>query len=168
MKFVKIILLACMLCSAAMARAEEADPALHLKAVQELMAAMQTEKMMRTITGTSGFPSEAKRTIAFAKLAKVPPAEIHARLGRQVRRYVSLSTALEMTRYYNSAYGKKVLHASYNSSASLGGAWRPAPTAAERADMNRPAFIKAKKELEQADQQIRYEGFLLMQAINRA
>jgi hypothetical protein len=167
MKFVKVLLLVGMLVSGSFARAAD-EPVAHLKAVTELMAAMQTEKMMRTITGTSGFPSEEKRAIAFAKLAKVPPAEIYQRLGRQSRRYISLATALEMTHYYKSAYGQKVLFSTYNSRASFGGGGGPVPTAAERKDMARPEFIKAKKEFDEAEQSIRHEGFLLMGAINRA
>jgi len=165
MKFVKVVLLVGMLVSGAVARAAD-DPAAHLKAVTELMEAMQTEKMMRTITGTSGFPSEEKRALAFAKLAKLKPAEIYQRLGRQVRPHVSMATALEMTHYYNSPYGQQVLRATYNSSASLGGSG-PRPSPAERKEMNRPAFIQAKKEFDAAEPAIQHEGFLLMQAINR-
>ncbi|UUZ47462.1 hypothetical protein LP420_29970 [Massilia sp. B-10] len=57
MKFVKVLLLVGMLVAASLVRAAD-EPVAHLKAVTELMAAMQTEKMMRTITGTSGFASE--------------------------------------------------------------------------------------------------------------
>jgi hypothetical protein len=167
MKFVKVLLLVGMLVSGSLARAAD-EPVAHLKAVTDLMAAMQTEKMMRTITGTSGFASEEKRAIAFTKLAKVPAAEIHQRLGRQSRRYISMATALEMTHYYQSAYGQKMLYSTYNSRASLGGGGGPVPTAAERKDMARPEFIKAKKEFDGAEQYIRHEGFLLMGAINRS
>lgn len=166
MKFVKVLLLVGMLVAGAVARAAD-DPVAHLKAVTDLMAAMQTEKMMRTITGTSGFPSEAQRTAAFDKLAKIPPAEIHQRLGRQVRPHLSMATALEMTHFYSTEYGKKVLFRTYNSGATFGGRSAPAPTAAERKDMSRPEFIKAKKEFDAADTAIHHEGFLLLQAINR-
>ena len=76
MKFIKVLLLLSMLAAASLARAAD-EPVAHLKAVTELMAAMQTEKMMRTITGTSGLPSEAKRTIAVAKLAKLRASARH-------------------------------------------------------------------------------------------
>lgn len=166
MKFVKVLLLVGMLVSGAVARAAD-DPAAHLKAVTDLMAAMQAEKMMRTITGTSGFPSEDKRTLAFAKLAKISPAEIHQRLGRQVRPHISMATALEMTHFYGTQYGQKVLYSTYNSGATFGGRGAPVPSAAERKDMSRPAFIKAKKEFDAADAAIHHEGFMLLQAINR-
>ncbi|HEY0065591.1 MAG TPA: hypothetical protein VGC21_25975 [Telluria sp.] len=167
MKFVKVVMLVTLLLTGLVTRAAEADPAGHLKAVQDLMAAMQTEKMMRSITGASGFPSEAQRTAAFAKLAKIKPAEIHERLGRQTQRHISQATAFEMTQYYNLAYGKGVLYQTYNSGPGMAGSRAPTPSASERKFMSRPEFIKAKKEFDAAEPAIRHEGFLLMQAINR-
>lgn len=168
MKFMQVIALVAMLVAGGAATANDADPVAHLKAMEGLMRAMQAEKMMRTITGQSGFPVEAQRASTFAKLAKMPPAEIHARLGRQSRTYLSQASAEEMTRYFSSAYGKQVLHQTYNGSASLMGPVAPVQTAAERKDFSRPAFIKAKKEFDKAEPLIRHEGFKLMQAINRS
>ncbi|SHG47214.1 hypothetical protein [Massilia sp. CF038] len=165
MKFAKVMLLVTMLLTSVVGRAAEADPAAHLKAVQGLMAAMQTEKLMRSITGTSGFASEALRAKAFAKLATVKPSDIHERLGRQTQRFISQSTAVEMTAYYNLAHGRAVLWQTYNSRPGFAKNDAPTPTPNERKFMSRPEFIKAKKELDAAEPAIRHEGFLLMQAI---
>lgn len=137
----------------------------HVRAVTDLMAAMQAEKMMRTITGTSRYASEAQRTAAYAKLDKVPPAQIYARLAYPLARTISAETATEMARFYATDYGKKVVYRMYNSRASYGEPTGPVVTAAERKDMQRPAFIKASKELAAADGAIRHEGFVLLQSI---
>ena len=79
----------------------------HVRAVTDLLAAMHAEKMMRTITGTSRYASEAQRTAAYAKLEKVPPAQIHARLAYPLARTISAETASEMARFYSTDYGKK-------------------------------------------------------------
>lgn len=137
----------------------------HVRAVTDLMAAMQAEKMMRTITGTSRYASEAQRAAAYAKLEKVPPAQIYARLAYPLARTISAETATEMARFYATDYGKKVVYRMYNSRASYGEPTAPVVTAAERKDMQRPAFIKASKELAAADGAIRHEGFVLLQSI---
>lgn len=168
MKFMKSLALVAMLAASALASANQEDPAAHLKAVQDMMKAMQAEKMMRTITGQSGFPAEAQRKATFAKLEKIPPAEIHQRLARASRQYVSLPTAIEMTRFYSSAYGKQVLHQTYNSGASLTGPSAPVQSASERQQFSQPAFLKAKKEFDKAEPMIQHEGFRLMQAISKS
>jgi hypothetical protein len=143
----------------------------HVQAVTDLMAAMQAEKMMRTIAGTSHYASEAQRTATFAKLEKVPPAQTYARLAYPLARTISAETATEMARFYASSYGKKIVYGMYNNKVSYagqtgpGGLAGPAPTAAERKDMQRPAFIKASKELAEAEGVIRHEGFVLLQSI---
>ena len=137
----------------------------HVQAVTDLLAAMQMEKMMRTITGSSRYASEAQRSAAYAKLEKVPPAQIYARLAYPLARSVSAETASEMARFYSSSYGKKVVYQMYNSKASYGAQAAPTATTAERQDMQRPAFIKASKALAEADGVIRHEGFLLLQSI---
>jgi hypothetical protein len=158
-------------CSLSFADARAAAPAAaavtvgHVRAVTDLMAAMQTEKMMRYIAGTSHYASEQQRTATYAKLDKVPPAQIHARLAYPLARTISEETASEMTRFYSSSYGKKILYQTYNSKGSFGEPAAPAATAAERKNMQRPAFIKASKTLAQADGIIRHEGFLLLQSI---
>jgi hypothetical protein len=137
----------------------------HVQAVTDLMAAMQVEKMMRTIAATSRYPTEQQRTDAYAKLEKVPPAQIYARLAYPLARTISQETASEMARFYSSRYGKKVVYQMYNHSVSYGEPAMPAATAAERKDMQRPAFIKASKSLAEADAIIRHEGFVLLQKI---
>ena len=173
MKLIKTLTLAVLVASSALsfAAAPAAAPAAgvvtvgHVKAVTELMAAMQMEKMMRTITGASRYASEEQRTAAYAKLDKVPKEQIYARLAYPLARTISAETATEMTRFYTSPYGKKVVYQMYNSKVSYGEQAGPALTAAERKDMQRPAFIKASKELADADAIIRHEGFVLLQSI---
>lgn len=137
----------------------------HVQAVTDLMTAMQMEKMMRTITGSSRYASEAQRAAAYAKLGKVAPTQIYARLAYPLARTISAETANEMTRFYTSSYGKKVVYQMYNSKVSYGNAAGPVATAAERKDMQRPAYLKASKALADADGVIRHEGFVLLQSI---
>jgi hypothetical protein len=158
-------------CNLSFAAAPAAAPAAgiitvgHVQSITDLMAAMQMEKMMRTIAGSSRYASEQQRTAAYAKLDKVPPAQIYARLAYPLASTISAETASEMARFYSSSYGKKVVYQMYNSKASYGEPARPAATAAERKDMQRPAFIKASKALADADGVIRHEGFVLLQSI---
>lgn len=168
MKFMKGLTLAVMLSASSLALANQEDPAAHLKAVQDMMKAMQAEKMMRTITGRSGFPAEAQRKATFAKLDKLPPAEIHQRLARASRQFVSMPTAIEMTRFYSSAHGRQVLQQTYNSGASLMAPQAPAMSNSERQQFSRPDFLKAKKEFDKAEPMIQHEGFRLMQAIAKS
>jgi hypothetical protein len=173
MKFAKTLGLAVLIAAggASFAAAPPAAPAGavitvgHVQAVTELMAAMQMEKMMRTIAGASRYANDQQRTAAYAKLDKVPPAQIHARLAYPLARAISAETAGEMARFYSSSYGKKVVYQMYNSKVSYGEPAGPAATAAERKDMQRPAFIKASKALAEADGVIRHEGFVLLQSI---
>lgn len=173
MKLLKTLGLAVLIASSTLsfAAAPAAAPAAgvitvgHVQAVTDLMAAMQMEKMMRTITGASRYPSEARRSATYAKLEKVPPAQIYARLAYPLARTISAETASEMARFYSSSYGKKIVYQMYNSKASYGAPTAPAATAAERQDMQRPAFIKASKALAEADGVIRHEGFVLLQSI---
>ncbi|MDQ2990258.1 MAG: hypothetical protein M3R60_14260 [Pseudomonadota bacterium] len=137
----------------------------HVRAVTDLLAAMQAEKMMRSITGASRYASEAQRAAAYAKLEKVPPAQIYARLAYPLARTISAETATEMARFYATDYGKKMVYRMYNSRPSFGEPNGPVASAAERKDMQRPAFIKASKELAAADGVIRHEGFVLLQSI---
>lgn len=139
----------------------------HVQAVTDLMVAMQMEKMMHTITGSSRYASDAQRAAAYAKLEKVPPAQIYARLAYPLARSISAETASEMARFYSSSYGKKLVYRMYNSKASFAEPNGPVATAAERKDMQRPAFVKASKALAEADGAIGHEGFVLLQAIAR-
>jgi hypothetical protein len=137
----------------------------HVQAVTDLMAAMQMEKMMRSIAGSSRYANEQQRTAAYAKLDKVPPAQIYARLAYPLARTISAETASEMARFYSSSYGKKVVYQMYNRKASYGEPPMPAATSAERKDMQRPAFIKASKALAEAEGIIHHEAFVLLQSI---
>ena len=173
MKLMKMLGLAVLIASSAVsfAAVPAATPAStvitvgHVKAVTNLMAAMQMEKLMRTITGTSRYASEEQRTAAYAKLDKVPKEQIYARLAYPLARSISAETANEMARFYSSPYGKKLVYQMYNSKGGYGEPATPSLTAAERKDMQRPEFIKAQKALADADDTIRHEGFLLLQQI---
>jgi hypothetical protein len=171
MKLVKALGLAVLIatCNASYAAASAAAPAVitngHVRAVTDLMAAMQMEKMMRSVTGASRYASEQQRAAAYAKLEKTPKEQIYARLAYPLARTISAETATEMARFYSSSYGKKLLNQMYNSRPTYGEPARPTPTAAERADMQRPAYIKASKALADAEGVIRHEGFVLLQAI---
>jgi hypothetical protein len=173
MKLMKTLGLAVLVasCSLSYAAAPAAAPAAgvitvgHVQAVTDLMAAMQMEKKMRTIAYSTRFANEQQRTAAHAKLEKVPPAQIYARLAYPLARFISAETASEMARFYSTSYGKKIVYQMYNNTAAFAGPAQPAATADERKDMQRPAFIKASKALADADGAIRHEGFVLLQAI---
>ena len=171
MKLVKALGIAVLIATCNASYAAAPAPAVitngHVRAVTDLMAAMQMEKMMRSVTGASRYASEQQRAAAYAKIDKTPKEQIYARLAYPLARTISAETATEMARFYSSSYGKKLLNQMYNSRPTYGEPARPTPTAAERADMQRPAFIKASKALADADGVIRHEGFVLLQAIAR-
>lgn len=153
--------------SAAPAAAPVGAPAAsHVKPVQDMLAAMQAEKMMRSIAGASRYSSEEQRKAVFDKLDKVPAAEVHQRLAAPVARLVSVETATEMTKYYASSYGQRVLKSMYNSGPSYGDN-TPVPTPAERKALKNPELVKALKAFAQAEDGIRHEGFLLLQVISK-
>ena len=172
MKLTKVLGFAALLVSSplALAAAPAAPPATgapaasHVKPIQDMLAAMQAEKMMRSIAGASRYVNEEQRKSVFAKLDKVPPAQIYQRLAAPVARLVSAETAVEMTRFYTSSYGQKVLRQAYNSGPSYGNS-DPAATAAEQKELKRPEYRKAHKAFLEAETGIRHEGFVLLQAI---
>lgn len=180
MKLMKTLGLAALLAASSLshAQAPAAKPAAkpaavvvtngQVRALTGLLAAMQAEKLMRTVAGQSRYANVEQQNAVFAKLEKVPPAKIHARLAYPLAKVISEETANEMARFYNTPYGKKVVYAMYNSSASYSGAGGPVPTAAERKELNNPAYLKAKKELDAADDIIRSEAFKLLQSISKA
>lgn len=142
----------------------------HVKAVTDLMAAMQAEKMMRTTASLSQYANEAQRASVFAKLEKVPPAQIYARLAYPLAKFISAETAVEMTRFYTTPYGKQVVYKMYNSSGGMQGmGLGEAKTAdvAEKKELKRPEYVKAKRELAEADSAIHHETFVLLQAISK-
>lgn len=139
-----------------------------VKAVNALLVAMQVEKLMRTVTGTARFATEEQRTAAFAKLEKVPPTQIHARLAYPLASVISVETANEMARFYGTPHGKKIVYRMYNTGGTFGEPDTKASIAAAKKDMQRPEYIKASKELAAADDAIRHEAFVLLQSINKA
>lgn len=148
--------------------AAKAPDAAHIKAVQDLMAAMQAEKLMRAVASRSRYASEAQRQSVFAKIEKTPPAVIYQRLAAPVAKLVSAETALEMTRFYGTPYGQKVIHKKYNSGPQLmmqGMQEQVAPE--EKKERKRAAYVKASKELADAQPAIESEVFKLLQAINK-
>jgi hypothetical protein len=140
----------------------------HVKAVNELLVAMQIEKLMKTITGTSRFATEEQRAAAFAKLERVPPMKIYERLAYPLAQVISAETAKEMARFYLTPHGRKLVYKMYNSAGTFGDPLTPAEKAAEKADYKRPEYIKANAELAIADDAIRHEAFVLLQSIIKA
>ncbi|MEO7581010.1 MAG: hypothetical protein ABIT83_25680 [Massilia sp.] len=138
----------------------------HVQAAYNLLAAMQAEKMMRMTAGASRYPTEAARLAVMDKLLKVPPATIYQKLALPLAKLVSEETALEMTKMYSSPYGKRLLHDTYNSGPSMYGPVTEA-SKAERAELARPALVKAGKALKEAEEPLRHEMFVLLQEINR-
>ncbi|HBZ06917.1 MAG TPA: hypothetical protein DEP03_11250 [Massilia sp.] len=139
----------------------------HVKAVQDLLGAMQFEFAMRGVASRTRYPSEAQRQAVFARLDKMPPAEIHRRLAPALTRFVSADTAIEMTRFYGTSYGKKVIHSKYNSSAQImmPGARATVPPE-EKKERKRAAYVTASKELADAEPMFQREAFKLLQAIS--
>lgn len=146
------------------APAAGAPDAATVKAAQELLAAMQAEKLVRYVAGTSRFPSEQARTAAMAKVDKLTAADVYQRLSVPVAKLVSAETATEMARFYQSSYGQKVLKQQYNSGPSLGDS-TPQPTKEEKVELKKPAYVKASKELEAAQPAIRHEVFVLIKSV---
>ena len=138
-----------------------------VQAVQQLMAAMQAEKMMRSTAGASRYANDAQRQAVMDKLSKVPPAEIYQRLAAPVARFVSTETALEMSKFYTSSYGQKVLQQTYNSGPSMYAAQAPTPVGPEKAQLKQPALVKARQEFAQAEAAIKHEAFVLLGAISK-
>ena len=143
------------------------EPA-HLKAVQDLLGAMQIEKVLKGVAARSRYASESQKQDVLAKLDKVPPAEIYRRLAPALTRAISADTALEMSRFYNSAYGKQVIYKKYTSGAQL---VMPGMTKAvapeEKKERKRAAYVQASKALDEAEPVIEHEAFKLMQLINK-
>lgn len=153
--------------TASAAQAAAPGPA-HLKAVQDLLSAMQIEKVLQGVAARSRYQSEGQRQGVFAKLGKTPPAEVYRRLAPPLANAISADTAIEMTRFYNTPYGKKVIHKKYNSVAQI---MMPGMTQAippeEKKERKRAAYVKASKELADAEPAVQREAFKLIQLINK-
>ena len=144
-----------------------ADP-VHLKAVQDLLGAMKVEKTLNTVAGRSRYPTEAQRTAVYAKINKIPPAEICQRLAPAMAQVISTDTAVEMTRFYQSPYGRQVIEKKYTSRPQfvMAGMAEAVP-AEEKKERKRPSYVRASKELAEADPVLQHEAFKLLQAIDR-
>jgi hypothetical protein len=144
-----------------------APTAAHVKAVQDLLSVMQVENVMRRVAYRSRFPTEAQRKAAFAKLDKTPPAEIHRRLALPMAMVISADTALEMTRFYTTPYGKQVIYRKYNSGPQIvmPGAQAAVPKE-EKKERKRAAYVLASKELADAEATLEHEAFKLLQKLH--
>lgn len=169
MTAIKMLAAASLLMSAAWAAAAPtaAPDAAQVKAAHDMLAAMQAEKMLRTTAGMSKYPSPAQREIVMAKVVKLPAEEIYSRLALPVARLLSTETAAEMTRYYQSSYGQKVLMQTYNGPPRLYPE-DPKPTPAEKLELKKPAYVKASQEFKAAEPAIHHEAFVLLSEINKA
>jgi hypothetical protein len=176
MKFVVHAALGLSLACAAPAFAATAAPAnqaaaaapAHVKAVQDLLGAMQVENVLRGVAGRSRYANDAQRKAVFAKIDKTPPAEVAQRLAPALAPVISADTASEMTRFYNTPYGKQVIHRKYNSGVQLsmpGMTTSVAPE--EKKERKRAAYVQASKELAAAEPAIEREAFKLLQQINK-
>jgi hypothetical protein len=140
----------------------------HFNAVKAMFEAMEAEKMLRVTASNSRFASDKHRADVFAKIDKVPAKQVYHRLAGPVANFLSIETARELTRFYQSSYGKKVLHATYNSGPSMiGGAPRIKATPAEAKELKRPEYIKADKEYKLVEDRVQGEYFKLLQQIGR-
>jgi hypothetical protein len=140
----------------------------HIKAVQDLLAAMQVEKVLRGVAARSRYPSEGQRQAVFAKLDKTPPAEVHQRLAPPLAHVISANTAIEMIRFYHTPYGKQVIYKKYNSGSQIiMPGMRTAVPLEEQKERKRAAYVQASKELADAEPVVEREAFKLLQLINK-
>ncbi|MEH6434045.1 hypothetical protein [Massilia sp. DD77] len=140
----------------------------HVNAVQGLLSAMQAEKMLNGVAARSRYQSDAQRQAVFAKLKKTPPAEIYQRLAAPMAQLISADTAIEMTRFYNTPYGKQVIHNKYNSGSQIiMPGTKPVVPQEEKKERKRAAYVQASKELADAEPAIEREAFKLLQLINK-
>jgi hypothetical protein len=149
------------------AQAAVSAPA-HVKAVQDLLGAMQIQNVLRGVAARSRYSNDAQRQAVMVKIDKVPPAEVYQRLAPSLAKVISIDTATEMTRFYNTPYGKKILQQRYNSGPQL---MMPGAVAAvppeEKKERKRAAYVQASKELAVAEPAIEHEAFNLLQQINK-
>nr|WP_315395500.1 hypothetical protein [uncultured Duganella sp.] len=150
----------------AMPALAQAPDAAKVKAAHDMLAAMQAEKLLRMTAGMSKYPSPAQRELVMAKVEKLTPEMVYTRLATPVARLVGTETALEMTRYYQSSYGRKLLQQTYNGAPRMYPV-DPTPTPAEKTELKKPAFVKANAEFKAAEPAIRHEVFVLLTEINK-
>ena len=141
-----------------------APGAAHVKAVQDLLGAMQIEKVLRGVAARSRYQSEAQRQAVFAKLDKTPPAEVYRRMAAPLAPVISAGTATEMARFYATPYGKQVIHRKYNSGSQIMmPGMKVAVPPEEKKERKRAAYVQASKELAEAEPAIEREAFKLLQ-----
>jgi hypothetical protein len=142
--------------------------AAHIASVQALLGAMQAEKILNGVAARSRYANDAQRQAVFAKLDKTPPADVYARLAPPLARSISAETATEMTRFYTTPYGKKVIHARYNSAPQISmPGMRTTEPPEEKKERKRAAYVQASKELAAAQPAIEHEAFNLVQQISK-
>jgi hypothetical protein len=141
-----------------------ANEAAHLQAVQDMLAAIQAEKLLRIKAGMAHYPSEAQRKMVVTKVDQVVPATVYARLAPPVAKLISASSAAELARFYRTPYGKKLVFAMYNSGPSFGSS-EPRPSAAEAPALKAPALVKARQDYAAAESAIGHEAFVLVTQI---
>ena len=163
MKSVAAFLVSALLAGAVQAATANPDTA-QIKAAHDLLAAMQAEKMMRMTAGMSKYASPEQRKQVMDKVINLQPEFVYNKLATPVAKLLSTETALEMTRFYQSSYGKKVLHDTYNSSAQMYPS-APKPTAAEQLELKKPAYLKADQEFKANEQAIHHETFVLLKEV---
>jgi hypothetical protein len=167
MKFAVPAVLAVSLFFAPAAQAAAPAPS-HVKAVQDLLGAMQVENVLRGVAARSRYPSDAQRKAVFAKIDKTPPAEVYQRLAPALAAVISADTAAEMTRFYHTPYGKQVIYRKYN---NRGGIMFPGMREVvppeEKKERKRAAYVNASTELAKAEPVIEHEAFKLLQAIDK-
>ncbi|WP_343733146.1 hypothetical protein [Duganella sp.] len=163
MKSVAAFLISTLLAGAVHAATPNPDAA-QIKAAHDLLAAMQAEKMMRMTAGMSKYASPEQRKQVMDKVIKLQPEFVYNKLATPVAKLLSTETALEMTRFYQSSYGKKILQDTYNSSAQLYPS-TPKPTPAEQVELKKPAYLKAEKEFKANEQAIHHETFVLLKEV---
>jgi hypothetical protein len=153
--------------AASTAKAAAASPE-HVKAVEDLLGAMEAEKVLRGVAGRSRYASQAQRDAVFAKLDKVAPTEVYRRMAPALAKDISVDTATEMTRFYKTPYGKKVVYDKYNNRAQImfPGA-REVVAPEEKKERKRAAYVQASQQLAAAQPAIEHEAFVLLQAINK-
>jgi hypothetical protein len=167
MKFAVPAVLALSLIFAPAAQAAAPAPS-HVKAVQDLLGAMQAENVLRGVASRSRYQSVAQRKAVFDKIDKTPPAEVYQRMAPALAAVISADTAAEMTRFYHTPYGKQVIYRKYN---NRGGIMFPGMREVvppeEKKERKRAAYVNASTELAKAEPMIEHEAFKLLQAIDK-
>jgi len=140
----------------------------HIQAVQDLLRAMQVEKVLNGVAARSRYQSEAQRQAVFAKLDKTPREEVYRRLAPPLAPVISNDTALEMTRFYSTPYGKQLIEKKFNSGPQIMmPGMKASVPAQEKAERKRAAYVQASKALADAEPVIEREAFKLVQMINK-